>query len=110
MMQIILALVNRAANSISEMIGVPCCWSLTINGAVSGIPGDLITSSALRMRDSVCCPSSQGILCWLSKARYGSLIVPISETKTSKPFSFAKIAAPLPLSPAPKITILFIVS
>ncbi len=57
-MQIILAFVYRAANSISEMIGVPCACSFCISGAVNGIPGDLMTSSALRINSSECLPSS----------------------------------------------------
>lgn len=48
---------------------------------------------------------------WLSRrSLYLSLIADISETNVSNPFTLASTAAPAPLSPAPKITILFIYS
>ena len=62
------------------------------------------------MSSSVWCPSSQAIW-WLSRSSlYLSLIADISETNVSNPFTLASTAAPAPLSPAPKITILFIYS
>ena len=52
--QINFALVYRDANSISEMIGVPCFLSTCTSAAVSGMPGLLIISSAFRIKLSVC--------------------------------------------------------
>ena len=89
------------------MIGVPCDFNLRIIGASFGIPGLLITSSAFRMRDSVCLPSSHSMPRSFSMFLYVSLIVDMSETKVSKPCFFARTAAPAPLSPAPSMTILF---
>ncbi|CDB36972.1 unknown [Phocaeicola dorei CAG:222] len=88
------------------MIGVPCAFNLRIIGASFGIPGLLITSSAFRMRDSVCLPSSHSMPRSFSMFLYESLIVDMSETKVSKPCFFARTAAPAPLSPAPSMTIL----
>ena len=88
------------------MIGVPCDFNLRIIGASFGIPGLLITSSAFRMRDSVCLPSSHSMPRSFSMFLYMSLIVDMSETKVSKPCFFARTAAPAPLSPAPSMTIL----
>ena len=88
------------------MIGVPCAFNLRIIGASFGIPGLLITSSAFRMRDSVCLPSSHSMPRSFSMFLYVSLIVDMSETKVSKPCFFARTAAPAPLSPAPSMTIL----
>ena len=88
------------------MIGVPCDFNLRIIGASFGIPGLLITSSAFRMRDSVCLPSSHSMPRSFSMFLYVSLIVDMSETKVSKPCFFARTAAPAPLSPAPSMTIL----
>ena len=91
------------------MIGVPCLISSTTSGAVRGMPGLLITSSALRISSAVCaCPSSKGISYSSRIFLYLSLMGDISLKKTSKPFTFARTAAPVPLSPAPKIAILFI--
>ena len=59
---------QRAANSISEMIGVPWAMSCCTIGAEKGIPGDLMTSSAARIFSVLCWPSSQLIWCWLSSA------------------------------------------
>ena len=70
------------------------------------MPGDLIASLASRIFDSVCPPCSYAISLSSNILTYCGLIVPKSDTKTSKPFFFANIAAPTPLSPAPKTTIL----
>ena len=51
----------RPANSISEMTLMPLPSIFCTIAAVDGIPGLLITSSALRMRSSLCFPSSYGI-------------------------------------------------
>ena len=58
---IILPLEYRAANSISEIIGIPWFMSCWMIGAFSGMPGDLITSSAFRIRSALCFPSSQAM-------------------------------------------------
>ena len=108
-MHTIFALVYLPASSISEMIGVPCCFSFTMIGAVSGIPGLFTTSSALSIFSSVWCPSSHSMLYWFSSFWYLGLIADMSETNVSNPFVLASTAAPAPLSPAPKTTILFII-
>ena len=88
------------------MTGVPCSFNFKIIGASLGIPGLLITSSAFRMSDSVCLPSSHSMPRSFSMVLYLSFIMDISETKVSNPCFFARTAAPAPLSPAPSMTIL----
>ena len=61
-MQIILALVYRPANSISDMMGIPNAIIFLTIGASLGMPGLLITSSAFKISSSVCLPSSH-LLC-----------------------------------------------
>ncbi|KAA6330429.1 hypothetical protein EZS27_020858 [termite gut metagenome] len=61
-MQIILALVYRPANSISEMMGMPRSFNFKTSGASFGIPGLLIISSAFKISFSVCLSSSQAML------------------------------------------------
>ena len=51
--QIILALVYLPANSISEIIGVPLSFNFKMSGALFGIPGLLMTSSAFKINSSV---------------------------------------------------------
>ena len=107
--QIILAFVYRPASSISLIIGIPAAFISTIMGDLSGIPGLFTTSSAFRMYSRVCCFSSHIMSCWLSISLYRGLMGPMSLTKTSNPFFKDKMAAPTPLSPAPKTTILFFI-
>ena len=107
--QIILASVYLPANSISEMIGVPCSLNFRISGASLGIPGLFTTSSALKICSSVCRPSSQAMPWPSRRVLYLSLIADISDTKVSNPFTLARTAAPAPLSPAPNTTILFMI-
>ena len=78
-------------------------WTI---GAVSGIPGLLITSSALRMSSSEWPPCSYGIFHYSSIETYFLDRLPISERNTSKPLTFARTAEPTPLSPPPKTTTL----
>ena len=89
------------------MMGI--CFSIiccTI-GAVSGMPGLLMISSAERIFSAVCWLSSHSMLCSSSICLYLSLMADMSDTNTSNPFCFASTAAPAPLSPAPNIAILF---
>ena len=106
---IILELVYRPANSISLIIGMLFFTISFTIGTSLGIPGLLITSSAFKINSAVCWPSSQGILRLFSCSLYLSFIGDLSETKTSKPCFCANTAAPIPLSAAPKITILAII-
>ena len=106
-MQIILASVYLPANSISEMTGMPFAFSFRISGASFGMPGLLIASSAFRISSSVCPPSSHGMSLSSSICLYLSLMREASETNVSNPFFCARTAAPVPLSPAPNMTILF---
>src|SRR5690554_5605688 len=101
----ILAFVYRAANSISEITGMPCSLIFCTMGTLSGIPGLFITSSACRTRSWVCIPSSKSIRYSCNVPRCLSCIFPLSERNTSKPFARARMAAPTPLSPPPKTTI-----
>ena len=107
-MHTILASVYRPANSISLTIPIPLAMACCTMGAWLGIPGLFTISLALSIFTSVCRPSSQSMP-WLSSiCLYLSLMGPMSETNTSKPFCLAKMAAPTPLSAAPNITILSI--
>ena len=107
-MHIIFELVYRPANSISLMICMPLSVAFLTIGASLGMPGLFIISSAARILASVCCFSSHSILWSLSIFLYLSLMADMSLTNTSKPSFFASTAAPAPLSPAPRITIFFI--
>lgn len=57
-MQIFFALSKRPANSISEITGMPALTASLTRGAVSGMPGLLMISSALRISSLEWCPSS----------------------------------------------------
>ena len=87
------------------MTFTPASCSFLIKGAVSGIPGDFTTRSAVRIRDSVCFPSSHSKPFSSSTSLYLPGIVPESDTNTFHPFCTARIAAPIPDSPAPRIAI-----
>ena len=90
------------------MMWMPRSTALSTIGASDGMPGLFIISSARSTFSSVWRPSSQAMP-WLSSiCLYLSLMADMSDTKTSKPSFFASTAAPAPLSPAPNITILFI--
>ena len=107
-MHTILASVYRAANSISLIMPMPLSMAFCTIGTSLGMPGLFTISVALSIFASVCCPSSHSMP-WLSSiCLYLSLMVPMSETNTSKPFCLANTAAPTPLSAAPNITILSI--
>ena len=94
------------ANSISEITLMPPSIIFFTIGAVDGMPGLLMTSSALRMSSSECLPCSYGMSHSWSMAAYFSEMLPISERNTSNPFAFARTAEPTPLSPPPNTTTL----
>ena len=105
---IISADVNCAANSISETTEIPVSSKAFTIGTCSEIPGLFMTTSAFKILDAVCFPSSHSIALCLRTSLYTFLRVPKSETNTSNPFSFPNSAAPTPLSPPPSTTSLFI--
>ena len=84
---------------------IPFALASTINGAVSGIPGDFTIKSAERILASECAPCSNSTPKFVNWDANFSLIAPRSETKTVQPCLIARIAAPTPLSPAPKMAI-----
>ena len=73
------------------------------------MPGLFITSSALSISSSVCLPDSYGMPHFSRSVVYLPSIRPLSERKTSNPLTFARTAAPAPLSPPPRTTILFMI-
>ena len=74
-----------------------------ITGAYQGRLEDL--KSALNSSSTECLFSSQLTSKSTKDTLNFSLIAPKSETKTVHPYFLARIAVPIPLSPAPKITI-----
>src|SRR4030065_643209 len=91
------------------MTGKPFSLTFSIRGASSLMPGLFITSSASRISSSECFPCSHLILYLSRIPRYFSLMVPLSDTKTSNPSFSARTAEPAPLSPAPSIAIFFFI-
>ena len=106
----IVASVYFEANSISEITCMHLSFNFITMGTVSAIPGLLTTISAFKILLSVCCFSSNSIALFKRTSIYFLEISPLSETKTSNPFCFPKIAAPTPLSPPPSIANLFTLS
>ena len=58
---IVIALVKGAVNSISEITFTPFSINFLTMGDLSGIPGLFMTTSAFKIKDSVCVSSSQAI-------------------------------------------------
>ena len=100
----VLACVYRAANSISDIMGMPFCFNSTIIGAVSGMPGLFTTSVACNIVSFVCPPSSKRMLCDNNASRELGESISLSDRNTSNPFALARIAAPTPLRPPPNTT------
>src|SRR5690606_40171196 len=76
------ASVYCAANSISEITGMPACFNVFIKGAWLGMPGLLTTKAACMILCSVCCCSSKSISSSCKALRYPSPIR--SEEHTSE--------------------------
>jgi hypothetical protein len=79
---IVTAFVNGAANSISEITGIPF-YQLLDDGNFSGMPGLFITTSAFKIKASVCFSSPvDTIICknlfvlvfYFSKIRYKHIV------------------------------------
>ena len=88
------------------MTCIPRVSSALTIGASQGMPGLFTTSSELSTSSSLWPPSSKGMSHFLSVSAYSGLSLPLSERKTSKPFTLASTAEPTPLSPPPNIAIL----
>ncbi len=84
---------------------IPFLRAATIIGALSGIPGDFTIRSADSILSSECLPSSQSIPSSIIGSRNFSATLPKSERKISQPLFFARMAVPIPDSPAPSIAI-----
>ena len=94
---------NQLAYSISETRGIPFSLIFLIKGAFSGMPGLLMMRSEARIFSSLWPPSSKRIYMAVSCALYFSLSGFMSLRKGFLPCFCASSAAPMPLSPPPRI-------
>ena len=97
----------RLANSISLMSSPPAALTRSTSGAVSGIPGLLMTgspaSAAPIIRASSCPLASHSTPAASNSAARSADTAPASLTQGCKPWRTASRAAPVPLSPAPSM-------
>ncbi len=99
------AAVYSVAQSTSPINGTPAAFTAFTTGVVCLIPGLLITPSAARMRSRVWPPSSYSTPHCSSSALSEALKLPYSLRKARTPTRAASCAAPMPLSPAPRMAI-----